>query len=107
MEELRKEDFIETIQGAEPVLIDFWSPGCEPCKRLMPSLERLAEEWPWLQFYKVNVQSMRRLVIKEGIMGVPRVRVYRQGEVLLDFSGEEVTVDSIKDGIAALRKKMV
>jgi thiol-disulfide isomerase/thioredoxin len=50
-------DFDNQVLGAEqPVLVDFYSNSCPPCRRLAPTIETLAEEYEGRALVcKVNV----------------------------------------------------
>ena len=67
MIELNKDNYdaeVKEVQGA--VVVDFWSPKCDPCMALLPFVEKLAEELEGkVKFCKVNSMQNRRLSIKE------------------------------------------
>ena len=82
MIELNKENFEQEVMNAEgPVIVDFWGTKCEPCKALMPDVERLAEQYKdKIKFCKLNTAENRRLAISQRVMGLPTFIVYKNGE---------------------------
>ena len=82
--ELSDGDF-ETIvfQAETPVLVDFWSPTCAPCRTLMPVLEELAEENEGdATIAKVNTAQYPALVTKYGIDALPTLLFFHRGKVV-------------------------
>lgn len=91
MIELNKDNFEQEVMKAEgTVIVDFWGTKCEPCKALMPDVERLAEEYgDKIKFCKLNTSENRRLAIGQKVMGLPTFIVYKNGEKVEELSGEE------------------
>lgn len=71
-----------------PVLVDFWAEWCEPCKQLMPLLEKLATDMHG-QFVlaKVNSEAQQALSQQFKIRSIPTVLIFKNGEMLEQFSG--------------------
>lgn len=94
----------EVLEAEGVVLVDFWSDGCEPCKALMPDVEELEGQYgDKAKFVKLNTTQARRLAIKEKVMGLPTVAIYKDGAKI-----DEVTKDdATRANIEALIKKYV
>lgn len=71
-----------------PVLIDFWADWCEPCKNLMPVLEKLANEYAG-QFLlaKVNADEQQMIAAQFGVRSLPTVMVMKDGQPVDGFAG--------------------
>ncbi len=72
----------EVVRLGIPVLVDFWSPTCGPCRALAPILEQLAREYAGkLRVAKINVQENQYTAAKHQIRAVPTLLLYRGIEV--------------------------
>ena len=71
-----------------PVLVDFWAAWCGPCQVLGPVLEDLAED-PDSEFIlaKLDTEHNRRTAQQYQIQSIPAVKMFRNGQVVDDFSG--------------------
>ena len=76
-----KENFADIVNSAKPVLLDFYATWCGPCKMLGPVVEELAGETPDVTFVKVNVDDLPEIAQKYGIMSIPALFVFKNGEV--------------------------
>ena len=71
-----------------PVLLDCWAPWCEPCKNLMPVLEKLAVEYNGAFILaKLNIEEHQQIAAQLGIRSVPDVKLIMQGQLYDEFQG--------------------
>ena len=78
----------DVLQSDKPVLVDFWSHGCPPCKRLAPVIDELAAENEGKSIVgKVNVGENMELATEYGITAVPTILVFKGGEIVERMQG--------------------
>ncbi len=76
------------LNASGAVLVDFWAPWCGPCRMLSKILDELAEEYKGrLQIVKVNVDDNSELAEQHGIMGIPTLKLYQNGQELEIMTG--------------------
>jgi thioredoxin 1 len=70
----------EVVQSDRPVLVDFWGPGCPPCERLAPVIDRLADRYAGrVKVGKVNTREDMELAVRFGIATIPQVFFFHGG----------------------------
>lgn len=72
----------EVIKSDLAVLVDFWATWCGPCKMVAPSLDELSEEMPQVKFVKVDIDKNTAYAGQLGIMSIPTMLIYKNGEVV-------------------------
>jgi len=73
-----------------PVVVDFWAEWCEPCKQLMPLLEKLAHEYGGaFLLAKVNADEQQMLASQLGVRSLPTVMVIKDGQPIDGFAGAQ------------------
>ncbi len=74
--------FEQEVLGSNiPVLVDFYADWCGPCKMMSPNIERLAQAYEGkIKVGKVNVDENGNLALKYGIMSIPTVILFKNGE---------------------------
>lgn len=74
-----KEEFINSISSGT-VLVDFYADWCGPCKMLAPILEQFAKETENVEVLKVNVDQVSDVAKDYGIMSIPTLILFKNGE---------------------------
>jgi len=70
----------EVIESDTPVLVDFWAPWCGPCRVVSPVLEEIASQRDDLRIVKVNVDDNQQTAATYGIMAIPTMLLFRNGQ---------------------------
>ena len=79
--ELTNDNFeAEVTQSKMPVLVDFWASWCGPCRMLSPIVDEVAAENPAIKVGKVNVDAEQELAAQFGIMSIPTLLVFKNGQ---------------------------
>ena len=86
---LTTENFDEQVLRADrPVLVDFWTEWCPPCRMIAPILEQLESEYgDRLTIAKLNGDDHPEIARRYGVMGFPTLSLYRDGEVVHQIVG--------------------
>ncbi|WP_445489567.1 thioredoxin [Niallia sp. 03133] len=91
----------QTETGTGVVLADFWAPWCGPCKMIAPVLEELdAEIGDKVKIVKIDVDENQESAAKFGVMSIPTLLVFKDGEVV-----DKVVGFQPKEALAELLSK--
>jgi thioredoxin 1 len=93
----------EVMQSSLPVLIDFYADWCPPCKRLGPIIEELAGEMAGtLKVCKVDVQISSDMATKFGVMNIPTMILFKNGEEIwrnVGFQAKKAIIKNLESNI--------
>ena len=72
----------EVLKSASPVVVDFWAEWCGPCRMIAPALEEIAGAMgDKVKIVKLNVDENPETAQKYGIMSIPTLLMFKNGEI--------------------------
>lgn len=76
-----KEGFEKALASGQLMMVDFWADWCGPCKMLAPVIEGLGDDYEGKAIVgKINVDEEQELAIRYGVMSIPTVIFFKDGE---------------------------
>ena len=80
--EVKGEELVALVKEGKTVVCDFWATWCGPCRMLAPVLDKVAEEFEGrAEFVKVDVDERGDVAQKMGIMSIPDVYIFEDGQM--------------------------
>lgn len=96
--EINQNEFDEKVKSGK-VLVDCYADWCGPCKMLSPIIDQIAEETNDTQFYKLNVDESEEIAVKYGIMSIPTLLLFENGQLkktLVGFKSKSELEEELK-----------
>jgi thioredoxin len=79
---------VEVLKSGKPVIVDYWAEWCGPCRQVAPVLEEIASEYgEKIDIVKLNVDENPEVTQRYGIMNIPTMSVFKDGQVVKEIVG--------------------
>lgn len=85
--ELTKDNFEQTINDNDFIIVDYWAPWCGPCRSFAPTFEKVSEEFPDIVFAKVNTEEEQEIAAQFGIRSIPTLMIFRDNIIIYSEAG--------------------
>ena len=117
--ELTNENYQDTIDKNDIVLVDFWASWCGPCQSFGPVFEAAAENNPDMVFAKVDTEEESELAAHFQVRSIPMLAIFREQILVFSQPGalpasaldqligqvRELDMDKVRADIAEQQKK--
>ena len=81
-------NFADTVEASDKAFVlDFWAPGCGPCRMMEPVLKELAAEHETITVGKLNVDENPNVATRFDILSIPTLLVFKDGQVVKKLVG--------------------
>lgn len=83
IEEITDNNFNKNVlEQNKVIVVDFWAQWCGPCRKLMPLLEQIQNEFiEEIKIYKIDADKNINSAKEYGISSLPSVLIFKDGEV--------------------------
>ncbi|MGB0972492.1 MAG: thioredoxin [Mycobacterium sp.] len=102
-QDLTAEQFNNTINDNEIVLVDFWASWCGPCKQFAPTFAASSDKHPDVVYAKVDTEAEQELAAAADIRSIPTLMAFKKGQLVFNQAGAlppaalEDLVEKVKD----------
>jgi len=85
--DLDEQNFVDTVNNNDIVIIDFWAPWCGPCRSFAPVYEELSNDHADVVFAKVNTEEQQNIAAQFQIRSIPTLMIFREQIILYQEAG--------------------
>ena len=85
--ELSKDNFEQTIHDNDFVIVDFWAPGCGPCRSFAPIYDKVSADHDDVVFAKVNTENEQEIAAHFQIRSIPTLMIFREQVIIFAQPG--------------------
>lgn len=91
------EEYEKMIKSEKYVLIDYYAPWCEPCKKMEPMLNEIAEEYKGkVKVIRLNIAENKELAKKLAVEGIPILKIFKNGKEVWVHNGAVEKTELVK-----------
>lgn len=100
--EITNDNFEQTIENNDIVILDFWASWCGPCRNFAPTFEEASQKHSDIIFGKVNTEEQEALAGSFGIRSIPTIAVFRE-KIAVYFEAGALRAEDLNNLIEQVR----
>jgi thioredoxin reductase (NADPH) len=85
--DITAQEFNDTINGNDIVLVDFWASWCGPCRAFAPTFTASSEKHPDVVHAKVDTEAEQELAAAADIRSIPTLMAFKKGKLVFNQAG--------------------
>lgn len=100
--EITSNNFENTIESNDIVILDFWAAWCGPCRNFAPIFESASEKYPDIVFGKINTEEQEELASSFNVRSIPTIAIFRE-KVVVYFESGALPANALDDLITQVK----
>ena len=78
----------DVLKAATPVVVDFWATYCQPCKAMVPHLQKIQDDFSdRVKIVQLNIEENQAIPTRYKILKLPTLLIFKNGQVVDQLSG--------------------
>jgi thioredoxin 1 len=78
----------DVLASSTPVVVDFWATWCQPCKAMVPHLQKIQDDFSGrVKIVKLNVEENQAVATRYKVLKLPTLLKFQSGQVVDQIVG--------------------